>query len=218
MLTHFTDSYMRHWGLSVDIFCWGYGAPHHLNFQGPQAKFEGSHHWNTLQILQFGGVHWALRQNFTRAPLYFQGPGGLISWPPRALGTRVMNQLTAPTLCLKNSYYLIWILSCNPYCSPSPRCQLCTCCCGYHMFGIMWPECIIITKIKPTYAIIGKLQCQAHEPFVKCAFDIQASVLISDPPSFDAFHVEHWHLCPPGIVRTMSRDIISKRPQNGSMH
>ena len=50
---------------------WG---PHHLNFQGPQAKFKGSLHWNTLPILQFGGVHWALRQNFTRAPLDFQGP------------------------------------------------------------------------------------------------------------------------------------------------
>ena len=39
-------------------------GPHHLNFQGPQAKFEGSLHWNdTLPILQFWGfigplTHW----------------------------------------------------------------------------------------------------------------------------------------------------------------
>ena len=49
-------------------------GPHHLNFQGPQTKFEGSLHWNTSPILQFWGVHWALRQHFTRAPLDPLGP------------------------------------------------------------------------------------------------------------------------------------------------
>ena len=60
-------------------------GPHHLIFHGPQAKFEGSLHWNTLPILQFWGVHWALRQNFTRASLDFQGPAVLTSGPPRAM-------------------------------------------------------------------------------------------------------------------------------------
>ena len=55
-------------------------GPHHLNFQGPQANFEGFLHWNTLPIL-----HWALRQNFTRAPLDLQGARALTSGPPRVL-------------------------------------------------------------------------------------------------------------------------------------
>ena len=58
---------------------------HQLNFQGPQQKFEGSLHWNTLPILQFLGVHWDLSKNFTRAPLDFQGPGALTLGLPRAL-------------------------------------------------------------------------------------------------------------------------------------
>ena len=68
-------------------------APHHLNFQGPQAKFEGSLHWNTLTILQFGGVHWALRQNFTRAPLDFRGQGPYL-WAPESPVNDVVFNLT----------------------------------------------------------------------------------------------------------------------------
>ena len=78
-----TSALIRHFLLRVR-------GPHHLNFQGPQAKFEEFLHWNTLPILQFFGFHWALRQNFTRAPLDFQGPGSLTSWPPRALSTMVI--------------------------------------------------------------------------------------------------------------------------------
>ena len=54
-----------------NVFLLRVRGSHHLNFQGPQAKFEGYLHWNTLPIFQFWGVHWALRQNFIRAPLDF---------------------------------------------------------------------------------------------------------------------------------------------------
>ena len=61
-------------------------GPHHLNFQGPQAKFEGSLHWNTLPILQVcggggGGVHWAPQAKFHKGPIGFSGARGLTSGP-----------------------------------------------------------------------------------------------------------------------------------------
>ena len=78
-------------GLSVDIFCWGSGAPtiwiskgFRQNLKGPSiekhyqfSNFSGVGGWGV-------GVYWALRQNFTKAPLDFQGPRALTSWPPRA--------------------------------------------------------------------------------------------------------------------------------------
>ena len=76
---------------------------HHLNFQGSQAKFEGSLHWNTLPIIQFWGLHWALRQNFTTAPFHFQGPRVLTSEPPRApiliLTQGLLTGYREPTWC-----------------------------------------------------------------------------------------------------------------------
>ena len=62
--------------LSVDIFCWGYGAPHHLKFQGPQAKFEGSLHWNTLPILQFEGGPLGPQTKFRKGPIGLSGAQG----------------------------------------------------------------------------------------------------------------------------------------------
>ena len=58
-------------------------GPHHLNFQGPQAKFEGSLHWNTLPILRFGRVHWGFRQNSQGPHWIFRGPGPLHPAPPQ---------------------------------------------------------------------------------------------------------------------------------------
>ena len=80
-------------------------GPHHLSFQGPQAKFEGSLHWNTLPILQFWRVHWAPRQNFTRASLDLQGPGALTSGPLRALFINVWEN---PGLNLMEIIYIWW--------------------------------------------------------------------------------------------------------------
>ena len=93
-MSNMSDYFREHW--NSNVFCHVFRALsrhfvlrvrglHHLNFQGPQAKFEGSFHWNTLPILQFCGVHWALRQSFTRTPFNFQGPGALTSGPQRAL-------------------------------------------------------------------------------------------------------------------------------------
>ena len=47
---------------------------HHLNFQGHQAKFEGSLHWIYYQFSNLGG---SIGQNFTRDPFHFQGPGAI---------------------------------------------------------------------------------------------------------------------------------------------
>ena len=63
-------------GLSVDIFCWGSGGPYHLNFQGPQAKFEGSLHWNTLPFLQFWGGPLGPQAKFHKGPIRFSGARG----------------------------------------------------------------------------------------------------------------------------------------------
>ena len=111
-------------GLSVDTFLLRVCGPHHLNFQGPQVKFQGSLHWNTLPmaILQFLGVHWALRQNFTRAPLDFQGPRALNSGPP----------LPNFYLCL-SKVLANWRLCYHGYCS-----TLCTSNVSSHWLRQFW--------------------------------------------------------------------------------
>ena len=85
------------------------GCPHHLNFQGPQAKFEGSLHWNTLPILHFlrggggdggvgGGWGWCVwcgvvgwgwwgcplapHAKFHKGPIGFSEARGLYLWAP----------------------------------------------------------------------------------------------------------------------------------------
>ena len=45
---------------------------HHVNFQGPHAKFEIEIHY---KLSNFRG-HWAIRENLTRVPFDFQGPQG----------------------------------------------------------------------------------------------------------------------------------------------
>ena len=76
-----------------DILCWvpGLRDPHHLNFQGPQAKFEGSFHWNIYTNPPFfyliffffflggggGGGGGAQAKFHKGSPLDFQGPGAL---------------------------------------------------------------------------------------------------------------------------------------------
>ena len=73
--------------LSVDIFCLGSGANHHVNFREPQANFGRSCHRNTISNLGsfVGSIEPSLRQNFTRAPLDFRGPGSLSTRSLRAL-------------------------------------------------------------------------------------------------------------------------------------
>ena len=93
-------------------------GPHYLNFQGPQAKFEGSLHWNTitLPILQFQEVHWALKQNFTRAPLDFQGPGTLPPGPREPWWTSIIHVTIVGLLnCLLPtvSLYMLYALYMN---------------------------------------------------------------------------------------------------------
>ena len=63
-------------GRSVNIFVEGPWGSHHLNFQGPQAKFEGYLHWNTLPILQFFGVHLGPQAKFHKGPIGFLGARG----------------------------------------------------------------------------------------------------------------------------------------------
>ena len=69
---------------NVFLFVMGSG-PLACEFPRAQANFGGSLHRNTLQIVQFWGDLWDLRQYFTRALFDFQGPGSLSSGPPRTL-------------------------------------------------------------------------------------------------------------------------------------
>ena len=69
-------------------FCWGSGGgPLHLNFQGPQAKFQGSLHWNTLPILPILGGPLGPQAKFHKGPIEFSGAWGPYLWAlsPRAL-------------------------------------------------------------------------------------------------------------------------------------
>ena len=70
--------------LLVEIFVEGPGAPP-FEFPRTPSKIWRVPPLNYITNSPILGVYWALRQNFTRAPLDFQGPGALTSEPPRAL-------------------------------------------------------------------------------------------------------------------------------------
>ena len=71
-------------GIPLDIFCWGSEAPAIWISKGPTQNLKDPSIEIHYQFSNFAGSI-ALKENFTRVPLDFQGPRALTSGPHRAL-------------------------------------------------------------------------------------------------------------------------------------